>query len=193
MYKKWIGIGLICAVLAMGLEVYMVGVLWAEKATCEIYVAKRDLKTGALVTEQDLVKVEVAENQVVSGALKEGSKILKKKLTRDLVAGKILTADDFEKAALPEKIESIIVKLDYEQGHGGQLTAGEEVNVLCYRQGEVSLVENLVVRGTEKDLVNLGEGAYYVTLSGKSELLKSIVLAKREGSIHILKKTAVHN
>lgn len=193
MYKKWIGIGLLCAVLAMGIELYVVGMLWAEKDTCQILVLKKDVKKGSILGEQDYMKMEVAANQVVNGALKEGEKILKGKLTQNLTIGKILTKSDYEVNVTEEKVESIVVKLDYEQGHGGNVTAGEQVNILCYRQGEVKLVEDLVVRNVEKDLVNLGEQAYYITLSGNSERLETLVLAKREGSIHILKKTAVHN
>lgn len=193
MYKKWIGIGLLCAILAMGIELYLVSVLWTEKATCQIYVLKRDLKMGMVVEEQDLMKVEIEESQVVSGALREGAQDLKKKLTRDLAAGKILTKGDFDENGSQPQVESLVVKLDHEQGQGGQLASGEKINALCYRQGEVTLVEGLIVEGVEKDLANLGEAAYYVTLSGKSEVLETLVLAKREGSIHILKKTAGHN
>lgn len=193
MYKKWIGIGLICAVLAMAIEVYMVGVLWTEKDTYQVFVLKKDLKTGVVVGDEDLMKIEVDKNQVIKDSIKEGSKYLKRKLTRDVAAGKVLTALDFEENPSGQKVESIVVKLDYEQGHGGKLGEGELINMLCYRQGGVTLVKDLVVSGIEKDLVNMGDGAYYMTISGKSESLETLVLAKKEGSIHILKKTAVHN
>lgn len=193
MYKKWIGIALVCAIVAIGLEFYMVSVLWAEKDSYGVYVLKGDLKAGEVISPQNLVKLEIEADTKVQGVIKEESKCLKKQLTRDISAGKILTEADFEEDPSGQSIESIVLKLDYEQGHAGKLIVGEVVNVLCYRQGEVDLVKDLAVRAIEKDLVNMGDGAYFITLSGQSEALETLVLAKREGSVHLLKKTAVHN
>ncbi len=193
MYKKWIGIALICAVAAIGLEFYMVSVLWAEKDTYGVYVLKGDLKAGAVIETQNLLKLEIEQDKKVDGAIKEEAQCLKKQLTRDVAAGKILTEIDFTEDLSKQSIESIVVKLDHEQGHAGNVVVGEVVNALCYRQGDVKVVKDLVVRGIEKDLANLGEGAYYITVSGKSESLETLVLAKREGSVYVLKKTAVHN
>ncbi len=193
MYKKWIGVALLCAVAAIGLEFYLVKSLWAEPAEREAYVLKTDMEAGQCVQEKDLQIIWLKSGSNLEGVIKDEFKWMGKAITKDVPAGKLLTVSDFETSDEAINQESIVLRLDYEQGHKGDLGIGEKISFLCYRQGEVKLISNLTVSGKEKDLQNVGGEGYYLTVSGKAEALEILVLAKKEGSVHVLKKTAVHN
>lgn len=193
MYKKWIALALFCAVLAVGIEVYVIKNLWSEGKDCEAFILKEDVKVGDLLEAKNLQSVHIKTDGQMEGLIQDPSQWYGKPFSKEVSKGKLMTRSDFEKGTEPKSRESIVLRLDYEQGHKGDLTLGEKVSFLCYRQGEVKLITDLIVSGKEEDLKHLGDEGYYITVSGKPESLEVLVLAKREGSLHILKKTAVHN
>lgn len=191
MYKKWIGIALLGTIFAIGFEVILFKEIWKETDMATVYFFKNDFKEGRIIQNEDLYGMKVPSEEVINLETLEKSELIGKKLGKDIPAGKLIVKNDLDSNTQRKTMETIILRLDREQGHCGEITAGEEVSFLCYRQGEVKRVESLTVKSAVSDLMQAEGMGYYVTIAGDAKSLEILLLAKREGSIHILKKMAV--
>lgn len=191
MYKKWIGMALLGTIFAIGLEVILFKEIWKETDMATVYLVKNDLKEGRIIQNEDLYGMKVPTEEAINLEALEKSELIGKKLGKDIPAGKLIMKKDLDINTQRKTEETIILRLDKEQGHCGEITAGEVVSFLCYRQGEVKRVESLTVKRSVIDPMQAEGMAYYVTIAGDAKALEILLLAKREGSIHILKKMAV--
>jgi hypothetical protein len=139
-----------------------------------------------------LTQIKLPNDNAHKMVLTNLEEIVGKKSSRTLDTGKVLTTGDFENNSANEIRQSMVVKLNPEQSHRSELAAGEEIVLLCYRQGAIEKVEHVIVKAVGyPDGVVSGDAQTYVTVEGTSKALETLFLTEQEGVICIVKKTAV--
>ena len=187
--KKWIGIVVLIGFMVLTLEAYLMTKWFAGEALEKAYVTEHLIKEGDSLTLKDFKLLYIKEGTFGDKLITDLTPYLGKPMSYELPKGKILTEEDFTR--LPGEranLCSLVVRLNQEQAHGGQFTAGELVNVVCYNQGSVKQVEDLMVQSVEGPQGGSPTEDYFLTLTGNEASVQSIYLAKIEGNITIVKK-----
>lgn len=192
MRKKWIIMSLICAVVAIGLEAFLLMTAVHQEALVTAYVLAKPCEANTVIKRELLSEIEL--NQDIAERLKVVplNNLVGAKTTQDLAVGKLLTQADFKANPDAKPIQTMIIKLNPEQSHCGQLAIGESVDLICYRQGSVVRLENLKVEAiAPANPATSAESMLYLTVAGTAEDLESLLLSQQEGVVTIMKKTAV--
>lgn len=192
MKRKWIVVVTVCALAAAGIELVWLTSQWRtapEQVTA--YMLSEDLKPGAVIEEAQLKVVLLEKGSLTPKELAAKEMLVGKTLLRPLSRGKVLLAGDFEPQQQEKGKETLVLKLNQEQSHLGDLTPGESIKVFCYRQGATEVVEDLIVKKLVSAGEAVGDAQKYVTLEGDSDKLARLFLAKQEGVACIVKKTTV--
>lgn len=193
MRKKWIIAALVCTLLAVSLETYLLMTAVADEHQVTAYVLASLCEANAPIEKAQLREIQVSAQTAKTLKTLTANQLIGKVAPAELPAGKLLTQSDFEIISKSEWYQTMVVKLNPEQSHMGQLTVGESIDLMCYRQGVVTKLEDLTVTDVRPVLTTAGEGMAYVTLAGESAQLETLLLSQQEGVVSILKKTAVQN
>ena len=193
MRKKWMVAALLCTLLAIGLEVYIVMASVKNNHQVNAYVLSDACEAAKPIQKAQLREIQVSDQTAKSLKTLSAEELIGKEAPVLLPAGKLLTQSDFEGLPKSEAIQTMVIKLNPEQSHIGQLTAGERIDLICYRQGVVTRLEALTVQAVRPVVSSAGEGMAYITLAGDPEQLETLLLSQQEGVVSILKKTAVQN
>lgn len=192
MKRKWIVVVTVCALAAAGIELVWLTSQWRtapEQVTA--YMLSEDLKPGAVIEEAQLKVVLLEKGSLTPKELAAKEMLVGKTLLRPLSRGKVLLAGDFEPQQQEKGKETLVLKLNQEQSHLGDLAPGESIKVFCYRQGATEVVEDLIVKKLVSAGEAVGDAQKYVTLEGDSDKLARLFLAQQEGVACIVKKTTV--
>lgn len=187
--KKWIATILLIGFAVITLEAYLMTKWFEGDELQKAYVVEKDIQAGKKLTLEDLKLVYMKDPEFGTDLLTDPSAYLGKVVEVDLPKGKILTLADLEPS--PERTgeeSSLVVKLNPEQAHLADFRSGETVDLLCYNQGKLISVEDLVLEDIQMPLESQTTGDYYATLKGNEEALKTIYLSKIEGNITLVKK-----
>ncbi len=192
MRKKWIIVSLLCAVLAIGLEAFLLMTAVHQDALVTAYVLAKPCEANTVIKRDMLSEIELSPEVAKQLKALPLGKLMGAKPAQNLVVGKLLAQSDFEVSQSEQPMQTMIVKLNPEQSHCGQVVIGEIIDLICYRQGSVVRIENLKVEAvTPVAPASSSECMLYLTLAGPADALESLLLSQQEGVVTILKKTAV--
>jgi hypothetical protein len=191
MRRKWIVIAVICAMMAIGIEFFLMTQFWKKEQGTVAYMLTKSCDVGTVINKPLLTKICLLDQPAETLKILKLEELVGKTLNNPLKSGKILVESDFIKKSEIKSIQTMVLKLNLEQSHKGELAVGEKINILSYRQGASDLLEEIIVK--EVDLENRlnDKSDFLVTVEGPPEKLKALFLAQQEGILLIVKKTAV--
>lgn len=191
MRRKWIAIAVLCAMMAVGIEFFLMTQFWQKEQGTVAYLLTQSCEVGTVIDKPLLTKISLLDKPSKTMKILKLEDLIGKTLNNPLKGGKILVASDFVKKDESPLIQTMVLKLNLEQSHKGELAVGEKINLLSYRQGVSDLIEEITIKETtlENSLNNRSD--YLITVEGSPEKLKALFLAQQEGILLIVKKTAV--
>ena len=191
MKRSWIIIAIICSIMAVGLELFLMASTKAEGETVEAYALLNKCDAGVVIEPSLLMKVALPKGSSASKPYASWMQLIGKTTTRALEANKLLETSDFDENKNSKILQTMVLKMNAEQSHKGQLSNGEAIDFLCYRQGAVQLVDGLIVESVAEIGSETAENQRYVTIKGPAKSLEILFLTQQEGVLLIVKKTTV--
>lgn len=163
----------------------------ADGKAIEVYALKNQCKAGVVIEPSLLMKVALPKEPLDSKQYANWQQLIGKTTTKPLEANKLLEISDFAQNKNEEILQTMVLKMNAEQSHKGQLSKGEVIDLLCYRQGAVQRVDGLTVESVAVISSETAENQCYITLKGPADSLETLFLTQQEGLLLIVKKTTV--
>lgn len=191
MKRSWIIIATICSIAAVGLELYLMTTMKADGKAIEVYALQKKCEVGVVIEPSLLMKVSLPKESSGTQQYANWQQLIGKTTTRALEANKLLEISDFAENKVDDTLQTLVLKMNAEQSHNGQLSKGEVIDLLCYRQGAVQRVDGLIVESVASINSETADNQCYVTLKGPAKALETLFLTQQEGLLLIVKKTTV--
>jgi Flp pilus assembly protein CpaB len=172
------------------------GILAASKTTVNVWVAARDLPQDKVLGPGDLEPAPVKlPARLLSGYVLTGRALEGETLTRPLHAGELVPLGWLAPEGAPAGARSITVPVEPEHAVGGDLRAGDRVDVLAtFDAGDDRARTTLLARAVnvievvEADGVSFGEDSIVgVTLSVTPDEAARLAFAARTGQIDVVR------
>ncbi len=191
MRRKWIAIAVLCAMMAVGIELFLMTQFWQKEQGTVAYLLTQNCEVGTVIDRALLTKISLYDQSAKTLKIVKLEALIGKSLNNSLVGGKILVESDFVKKNESRPVQTMVLKLNLEQSHKGELAVGEKINLLSYRQGASDLIEDITIKEVTLENSLNDRSDYLITVEGSPEKLKALFLAQQEGILLIVKKTAV--
>lgn len=157
----------------------------------EVFILKEPLAAGQFL---DLTK---CNRLLVSASGKERQTYLTKEalakrpqIGEALNVGTVLLNSHLQTQRDAVFMHSMVIRLDNEAAHLGGFVPGEQVDALCYRQGQSQRLQGIEV--LKIDVVSpLENPVFILTLRGEVSDLETLMLAQSEGIVRIIKKVSI--
>jgi hypothetical protein len=191
MRRKWIAIAVLCAMMAVGIELFLMTQFWQKEQGSVAYLLTQSCEAGTVINQPLLRKISVYDKSAKTLKILKLEDLIGKTLNNPIAGGKILVESDFDKKNESRPIQTMVLKLNLEQSHKGELAVGEKINLLSYRQGASELIEDITIKEVTLENSLNDRSDFLITVEGSPEKLKALFLAQQEGILLIVKKTAV--
>lgn len=178
--------------------VLVVSVLQDRTATTTIVVADADILPGTIITGDLVRQIEIPADSPLVGSVATLATIASGELSvgHRIGAGDPITLTGISPASSPSALRAMSVPIDRADAVGGDLTAGDRVDVISVAGGAASYVavdlEVLGTQGAESRTGALGSSSlsnYFVTVSVDDQNALAIALAMETGKVSIVRST----
>lgn len=188
--NKWVILAFLCVGIAAAVQWVLLESV--SKNELKVYALTKDVEAGHVLNASDcqVVKLKavdftstVESQNYVTQLETVSGQVVKTPLKR----GMLLMPSQFKKESAANKQLSMVLSLDVQGAHLGQLAPKEQVALICSRQGQSKYYDQ--IRVSQIQVVSENSlPIYLVTLEGEANALTEAMLAQREGVIRIVKK-----
>lgn len=192
--SKWVWVSLLTGFTAIIFQCYFsLQEYRSESQTVYMYMASKDIELGQSIEAGDYKKIKVDLKDSKGGFMPMDEKSLNfKRASRRIPKGAIINSVDVKPSSNGVVKQAVSVKLAPENAYVGKLNIGEQVNLICYYQGELKTFEDLRIEDIQLEGQRLDGQWIYLSLSGEKEALENLVRCQNEGRIQIVKKISIH-
>ena len=178
--------------------VLVVAVLQDRSATTTIAVAGQEILPGSTITADMVDEIEVPADSPLIGKVATLDSISAGLVTtgQRIAPGEPITMTALAPVSAPSGLRAMSVPIDREFAVGGDLTAGDRIDVIAVDDGTATYIAtNLEVLATQRASSRSGAlsstslGGYFVVLAVDDQTALRIALAVDDGSVSILRST----
>jgi Flp pilus assembly protein CpaB len=186
---------IIMALTALLALLLNLAVLRGNQDTVEVAVAASDISAGTTLSMSHFTLSDVPADDVLTARLVAGDEVNRavgQLATRSIGAGEPILESDLLVVENQEGLRAMSIPIDQTQAVGGNVTAGDSVDVVLVLDGVATYVavdvQVLVVPGTGTNALGARAG-YAPTVAVDAEQVLRIAAALDSGTVHIIRST----
>jgi len=177
--------------------VLVLAVLRDRGATVAVAVASRDLPAGVAIGPDDVRMVEIPADSALRTSLVGAARLGDGRrwiTAHALTEGEALTTSTLATPGAPGGLRAMSIAVAREHAAGGQLSAGDVVDVIDVASGRAEFVVRgapvlgVASSGARHGLGDVG-GAFYVTVGVDSDAALRLAAALANGKVEVLRAT----